>query len=69
MTAIEKADDLVKQAIQVLLEERHDIERRLGQLGYDGAEIKTTTMKRRGRPPLKQPLISDQPCSSESVEP
>ena len=50
MNAIERANDLVQQAIQVLLEADHEIWQRLRQLGYDG-EIKTAPLsKKRGRP-------------------
>jgi hypothetical protein len=65
MTALEKAAELQEEAVSILLAEREQIDARLEQLGY-GKE--KAPAKHRGRPP-KQPLIFDQPCSSESVEP
>jgi hypothetical protein len=61
MTAIEQADVLTQQAIDLLLAERQRIDNRLTQLGNKkGPAVK------RGRP-LKstQPLISAQPCMTD----
>jgi hypothetical protein len=62
MTALEQANELQLQAVNILLAEREQIDARLAQLGY--GDIKTAPMKKRGRPPIKQTLISDQPCTT-----
>ena len=48
MTAREQAEELRRQAIDLLLKERDAIEAELNALGY-GTE-KTAPLKRRGRP-------------------
>lgn len=62
MTALEQAAELQERAVGILLAERDAIDARLQQLGY--GDIKTTTIKRRGRPP-RAISPSDQPCSSQ----
>jgi hypothetical protein len=55
MTALEQANELQQQAVNILLAEREQIDARLVQLGY--GDIKTTSGKRRGRPPLVKEAI------------
>jgi hypothetical protein len=62
MTALEQADALQQQAIDLLLAERQQIDDRLAQLGHGD---KKGPVARRGRPP-KQPETSFQ---SETVSP
>ncbi len=59
MSAIDQASELTTQAIQILLAERQRIDDILKQLGH--GQEKTTTMKRRGRPPkeLSPTYLSD----------
>jgi hypothetical protein len=53
MTAREQAEELKRQAIDLLLRERDTIEAELKALGY-GKE-NSATVKRRGRPPKVTP--------------
>lgn len=56
MTALDKSNELKKQAIGILLQERSEIDAELKRLGYH--ELKTPASgKRRGRPP-RQPSDS-----------
>ena len=52
MTAREQADELKRQAIDLLLKERDAIDAELKALGY--GQEKTAPQKRRGRPPKRQ---------------
>ena len=71
MTAIEQADALTQEAVELLLAERQQIDDRLHQLGHaDGAGQKKTTLgKKRGRPSkLSQPSPLDTtPVASPSA--
>jgi hypothetical protein len=60
MTAIEQADALTQQAIELLLAEREQIDQRLAQLG----DKKTTPGKKRGRPSKDAISDSGRPDSS-----
>lgn len=61
MTAIEKADQLREEAIQLLLAERDQIDDRLHQLGYDQEK----TAPKRGRP-RKLDNLRGQPTIKET---
>jgi hypothetical protein len=64
MTALEQADALAQEAIELLLAERQRIDDRLAQLGD-----KKSPDKRRGRPPkAKDPLTSGLLCTTERIE-
>ena len=65
MTALEQADQLTQQAVEILLAARQEIEQRPTKLGY--GEIKTASQKKRGRPCKEaiSPVVL--PCSSEQV--
>lgn len=63
MTALEQAAELQERAVGILLTERAAIDARLQQLGY--GDIKTTTMKRRGRPPKEATSLSALPDTTQ----
>jgi hypothetical protein len=65
MTALEQASELQQQAIQLLLTEREEIDHRLAQLGH--GQEKTTTMKRRGRPPKTQSPNTEFPSPDQAA--
>ena len=46
---IDQAEELRQQAISLLLAERETIDRKLNQLGHDGAEPKTGRVKKCSR--------------------
>jgi hypothetical protein len=48
MTALDQANVLIDQAIELLLAERQQIDERLAQLGH--GDTNTAPMKKRGRP-------------------
>jgi hypothetical protein len=62
MNAIEQADALQQQAIELLLAERERIDQRLAQLKKDPISV-----KKRGRPAKSSQLF--QPDTTESSEP
>ena len=63
MTALEKAEELRKQAISVLLEERQAIDEQLKLLGN---EDEKTHVKRRGRPRKGQEAPQSEGCPAGS---
>jgi hypothetical protein len=64
MTALDQAIELQNQAIAILLAEREAIDERLAQLGL--GEIKVTTLKTRGRPPLAKTLSPAESISDKT---
>ena len=58
MTAREQAEELKRQAIDLLLKEREAIDAELKQLGY--GQENATTPRRRGRPPKTMTLETGQ---------
>jgi hypothetical protein len=66
MTALNQALELQNQAIELLLNERNEIDHRLAQLGH--GQQKTALPKKRGRKPKLSQQLS-QPDTTEAFEP
>lgn len=67
MTALEQAQALQQQAIEILLTERDAIDARLRQLGH--GQEKAALGKKRGRPAkLTESALLSQTGNSESVQ-
>ena len=66
MTAREQAEELKRQAIDLLLKEREAIDAELKMLGY--GQENPTPQKRRGRPP-KTALEADREDHQAEAEP
>lgn len=65
MNDLEQVDILQQELIERLLSIQQGIQNRLDRLGYN--ENKTAPLKKRGRPPIKQTSISDQPDTTQPV--
>jgi len=66
MNAREQAEGLKRQAIDLLMKERAEIDQELDRLGY--GQEKTAPQKRRGRPP-KATLEADQREDEQAESP